>query len=498
MANTVLEMDYPVVSEGTSGQRMPAWMPAIALASTDLVSVVLAAAAALLLGSRLIGDLLPFSPFTLSLQSLDALWWIPMIILLYIALCDLYTKRFAFWRETRRLVGTLTLAFITILTVIAFGKVEGVFPQGLFLLMYFFTLITIPVGRLLVKSALSHTGMWNEPVLIMGGGPVGQQIAAALEKEAHLGYRVIGFLEDDAIKEGAAAGRKDGKYLFLGKFSDAQEVIRSTGVSHIIVAAPDIPGTELVRIAAGLQYLVKTITVVPDLIGFPVLGVEADYLFDEQILAFRSCNNLANPMNVLMKKIFDCVLSLLLMIPLAPLLMLISLLIKIESPGPAIFQHTRVGRGGTEFKVFKFRSMVNNAEAVLQDVLNKDPALKEEWERDFKLKNDPRVTRIGAFLRKTSLDELPQILNVLMGQMSLVGSRPIVRDEVERFGPYIHDYYQVSPGMTGLWQVSGRSDIDYAERVRMEAWYVRNWSLWLDITILLRTVKVVLNHRGAY
>lgn len=134
----------------------------------------------------------------------------------------------------------------------------------------------------------------------------------------------------------------------------------------------------------------------------------------------------------------------------------------------------------------------------LAELLENDPVAKAEWERDFKLKNDPRITKSGAFLRKTSLDELPQIFNVLKGEMSLVGPRPVIEEELERYGEYVNDYLMVKPGITGMWQVSGRSDIDYKERVLLDSWYVRNWSVWIDIVMLVKTLKVVLLRKGAY
>ncbi|EHW2479843.1 sugar transferase, partial [Escherichia coli] len=166
--------------------------------------------------------------------------------------------------------------------------------------------------------------------------------------------------------------------------------------------------------------------------------------------------------------------------------------------GPAIYGHDRVGIHGKTFKCLKFRSMVVNSKEILDELLKNDPKAKEEWDATFKLKNDPRITKIGAFLRKTSLDELPQLLNVLKGEMSLVGPRPIINAELERYNDQV-DYYLLSkPGMTGLWQVSGRSDVDYDTRVYFDAWYVKNWSMWNDIAILLKTVIVVLKKDGAY
>lgn len=250
---------------------------------------------------------------------------------------------------------------------------------------------------------------------------------------------------------------------------------RRLGVRHLVVAVPGMPARELVALVNRLQREAASVLVIPDLF-----------------------NNLASPVNVLFNRSFDLAAGTVVLLLALPLMAAIAVAVKLDSPGPVIFAHRRIGRGGREFKCYKFRTMVVNAEAVLQELLSKDPALRAEWKRDFKLKNDPRITRVGRFLRRTGLDELPQIFNVLKGEMSLVGPRPIVKKEVLRFGPYIDDFYLVRPGITGLWQVSGRNDIDYGDRIRLESWYVRNWSLWLDITILIRTFGVVLARRGAY
>ena len=158
----------------------------------------------------------------------------------------------------------------------------------------------------------------------------------------------------------------------------------------------------------------------------------------------------------------------------------------------------RVGLNGKEFNCYKVRSMCVDADVKLKELLERDPEARKEWETEFKLKNDPRITKSGAFLRKTSLDELPQLFNVLKGEMSLVGPRPIIQDEVPKYGPYIKDFYMVRPGVTGMWQTSGRSDTTYDERVQMDTWYVRNWNVWFDIVLIWRTIAVVLKHKGAY
>jgi undecaprenyl-phosphate galactose phosphotransferase len=185
------------------------------------------------------------------------------------------------------------------------------------------------------------------------------------------------------------------------------------------------------------------------------------------------------------------------LIVLAPLFAY--LIFRIRETGPkAIFGHVRVGRDGNTFRCLKFRTMVPNADEVLARVLAEDPEAREEWERNFKLKDDPRVTQIGAFLRSTSLDELPQLWNVLKGEMSVVGPRPVIEEELARYGDQLRYYLEARPGITGLWQVSGRNDTGYEDRVALDSWYVRNWSLWYDVVILVRTIAVVLKRKGAY
>jgi Undecaprenyl-phosphate galactose phosphotransferase WbaP len=198
------------------------------------------------------------------------------------------------------------------------------------------------------------------------------------------------------------------------------------------------------------------------------------------------------------KRALDLILGALLLVVSVPIGVLIAAAIWLESGRPILFAHRRIGQGGKTFLLYKFRSMVANADAVLQRHLEQRPELAMEWRRDHKLKDDPRVTRVGRFLRKRSLDELPQFWNVLRGDMSLVGPRPIVPEETGKYGPGFRMYTLVKPGLTGLWQVSGRNDTSYRKRVSLDAEYIRRWSLWLDLRILLQTVRVVVGGHGAY
>jgi UDP-galactose-lipid carrier transferase len=209
-----------------------------------------------------------------------------------------------------------------------------------------------------------------------------------------------------------------------------------------------------------------------------------------------SRNNLARPSSRLLKAAFDQVCAILLLFLLAPLMVVLAVLIRADG-GPAFYRHRRIGAGGRVFDCIKFRSMAVNADKVLRQVIADDPTAAADWVTNQKLRDDPRVTTLGLFLRRSSLDELPQIFNVLRGEMSLVGPRPIVQTEVVRYGNDIEYYYAAKPGLTGLWQVSGRSDMPYASRVKLDVWYVANWTLWHDIAILFKTIPAVFLQRGA-
>ncbi|PXW97071.1 Undecaprenyl-phosphate galactose phosphotransferase WbaP [Sphaerotilus hippei] len=199
------------------------------------------------------------------------------------------------------------------------------------------------------------------------------------------------------------------------------------------------------------------------------------------------------------KRTFDVVGVLAILALFAPLMIAVALAVRLTTGKQIIYGHTRLGRGGREFKCYKFRSMVTNSEQVLKELLATDPAARAEWDRDFKLKNDPRITKVGRFIRKTSLDELPQLWNVLVGDMSIVGPRPVVRTEFDRYyGAAREHYLSVPPGLTGLWQVSGRNDLDYDQRVALDRQYVETWNLVTDLSIVLRTAKVMVARSGAY
>ncbi|MEF9438071.1 MAG: exopolysaccharide biosynthesis polyprenyl glycosylphosphotransferase [Candidatus Mariimomonas ferrooxydans] len=272
-----------------------------------------------------------------------------------------------------------------------------------------------------------------------------------------------------------------------GGVDKAEKYIDRCRINNIVIAMPGCGKERLISIINRLQHKVQNILLIPDLFGMAVLGTDLQHFFQEQAIGFEVKNNLARPLNIFIKRIFDLVVSFTLFIILLIPVAIIVLLIRINSKGPAVFLQERMGRNGRPFRCYKFRTMYNEAEERLGSLLENNPDARDEWNHHWKLKNDPRITYIGDFLRKTSLDELPQILNVLRGEMSLVGPRPVTKKEIDEY--YKDDAklcFGVPPGITGLWQVSGRSSTSYDYRIALDTWYVRNWNLWLDIVILFK------------
>jgi len=417
----------------------------------------------------------------------------PFTYLLFLMYEGMYGKRLPFWKNVEIIFKICTYVSALAIVVMYFtGKAENI-SRAFVALTWLFSFLYLISARHLIKRILVATGLWQKPIVIVGAGKTAEILAKSFEDEPNLGYKIVGMVEDNYAQRSLMH-----RYQHIGGFADAEQAIIDSGVQDVIVATPGLAREEMLDLVYRIQPYVRNLTIVPDLFGVPLSNMEVETLFNEKTVMLRMCNNMMMLRNRLLKNTFDLISSVSGTILILPIFLGIAAAIYISSPGPVIFAHQRIGTKGKLFPCYKFRSMVVNAQEVLEDYLEKNPAAREEWERDFKLKNDPRVTRIGNFLRKTSLDELPQLFNVIKGEMSLVGPRPIIDKEIVKYGEYIHDYYLVRPGMTGYWQVGGRSDVDYDSRVQMDSWYVRNWSFWQDIVLLLKTVKVVFAGKGAY
>jgi len=417
----------------------------------------------------------------------------PFIYMIFFHINGIYTKRMQYWLSVKEIFKTNIYIMVTLIFIMFIAHIAGTTSRLFIFLLWIFSFLLIILFRFFLKIVLDKCKILRVPILIMGAGKTAALVLQELKNDIGLGYYFVGFLEDNIPDERVVAIIPQ-----LGKFSDAKRVIAEMKVSHILVIAPGLDDSTIQEIVYSLQPFVKEIAFIPDMGKMPLATLDMESLIDGHVVIFKIRNNLSVWHNKAFKFCFDMVCTFIGMILISPILVFIGVWIYLDSPGPIIFKQTRIGKNGKEFYCYKFRTMCVDAEEKLKNLLKHDPQAKAEWEKDFKLKEDPRITKSGDFLRKTSLDELPQIFNVLKGEMSLVGPRPIVEAEVVRYSKYIADYYMVRPGITGIWQTSGRSDVTYDERVQMDTWYVRNWNVWLDIILLWRTFKVVIDKKGAY
>ncbi|HCI5691587.1 TPA: undecaprenyl-phosphate galactose phosphotransferase WbaP, partial [Klebsiella variicola subsp. variicola] len=402
-----------------------------------------------------------------------------------------YFYRKTFWFELKEILRTLVIFAVIEIAVMAFTTWS--FSRFLWVLTWALILILLPLARMSTKRLLDSMGLWRRDTWIIGSDSNAREAYKAISSERNLGLVIVGFVASDGgIPVGGTIEQIpviendvdwllniDKKTQFIVAVEAHQSEMRNTWLRNFMIK--------------GFRY----VSVIPTLRGMPLDSTDMSFIFSHEVMIFRVQQNLAKWSSRILKRIFDIVGSLCIIIILSPALIYISRKVKVDG-GPAIYGHERIGKDGRPFKCLKFRSMVVNSKDVLEQLLATDINARKEWDATFKLKNDPRITKIGGFLRRTSLDELPQLFNVLKGEMSLVGPRPIITAELERYNEEV-DYYLLSkPGMTGLWQVSGRSDVDYETRVYLDAWYVKNWSMWNDIAILFKTIAVVLKKDGAY
>jgi len=402
-----------------------------------------------------------------------------------------YTYRKPFWYELKEILRTIVIFAIFDLALVAFTKWQ--FSRYLWVFSWTFALILVPTCRFFVKKILNKLSIWKKKTIILGSGKNAREAYYAIQSEEMLGFEVDAFYDDDNLND---------EYRLLGlpiiKNAEAIWCIKDLQEVHFIVAFDnDNMDKSLTWVRELSKHHCRSITVVPSLRGLPLYNTEMSFIFSHEVMLLRIHTNLAKRSSRFLKRSFDIVCSLMILIIASPLLAYLWYKVTRDG-GPAIYGHQRVGRNGKLFPCYKFRSMVMNSQEILEALLKSDPEAKAEWDKDFKLKNDPRITQVGQFIRRTSLDELPQLFNVLKGEMSLVGPRPVVSAELERYELDVDYYLMAKPGMTGLWQVSGRNDVDYETRVYFDSWYVKNWSLWNDIAILFKTVKVVLHRDGAY
>jgi len=405
----------------------------------------------------------------------------------------LYTRRTLFWNETRQVLRACSVA--ALFAVFLSFAVHSAEELSRFVIagVWLATVVAVPTVRYYTKRLMLAAGLWGKRILIVGAGETGVQVCERILANPVLGYQPAAFVDDDPQK----IGREEGALPVLGPLRAIPELVRQLGVKDIVVAMPRLEREQLLHVISTCEGHVESIRVVPDMFGLATVAVETEDLDGMLLLHMRW--NLAKPWNLALKRAFDLFVAAGTLMLLSPLLVLAAVAIRMDSPGPILYRQRRLGRGWQRFRCFKFRTMhVDNVER-LHDYLTRHPEAQAEWDQFAKLKSfDPRVTRVGQLLRRFSFDELPQLVNVLKSEMSLVGPRPYLPRETERMGDFAETILKAPPGVTGLWQVSGRNELTFDQRLRLDEYYVRNWSLWMDIIVLMKTVGAVMRRQGAY
>jgi Undecaprenyl-phosphate galactose phosphotransferase WbaP len=395
--------------------------------------------------------------------------------------------------ELRNTTLATTLVYLVASASIFLSKEVAVHSRGVFLSSWFFSLFLVPSGRAFLRFLFAAKPWWGVPVVVFGAGDTGRMVVDRLVSQPGLGWKPVALLDDEDSNISP-----QGDIPVVGPLSLAPELASADQIRHALVAMPHLKRQELLRVLERMGTVFPHVIVVPDLLGMSSLWVSPRDLGG--VLGLEIRQNLLIPFNRWMKRGLDLALASVAGLLSLPLILIAVAWIKRVSPGPAFFLQEREGEGGRKIRVRKLRTMYLDADMLLLRFLERDPAARDEWQRYFKLKRDPRILPgIGHLLRRTSLDEVPQLWNVLKGEMSLVGPRPFPNYHLAQFDSDFRAIRtRVPPGLTGLWQVSARSNGDLKIQESLDTYYIRNWSLWLDLHILARTVRAVISRDGAY
>ena len=425
--------------------------------------------------------------------------FIPISLTLTVLLLGIYKlngvynqPRGASWFDEvyRLMTGTAT-GIIVMVFVIVFLFRPLFFSRLIFFYAGVLVTILLSGSRLvkrMVRNRLRQKGLGVDRLLIVGAGEVGRTVMRHVVAQPSLGYHVIGFVDDDPDKGATDIGR----FQAMGSTANLPRLVKELAIDEVIITLPWMYHRKIVSIIAQCEREQVRVRIVPDMFQMTLSHLDVEDLSGIPMIGVRDISISSGRM--LFKRTVDVAISLLGLILLFPFFLLLALIIRLDSPGPVLFTQIRVGKGERLFACYKFRSMYHGADEEKEKLMDRNEA-KGVF---FKIRDDPRITKAGRFLRRLSLDELPQLFNVLMGHMSVVGPRPAPPSEVQRYQPWHKRRLEVAPGITGLWQVSGRSELSFDEMVLLDLYYIENWSPLLDLQILLRTApKVILGH-GAY
>ncbi|MFZ8846946.1 MAG: exopolysaccharide biosynthesis polyprenyl glycosylphosphotransferase [Candidatus Hydrothermia bacterium] len=388
------------------------------------------------------------------------LYWLPIFVVILLYFQGIYTNRFSFFEESYRIFRVLTIGLLSIL---AFALIYNVYAISRYMILVFwiFGSLFLTLQKYIFKRLIFKKGYFLRKVYIINSHQDCDFVKRIIIDNIYLGYKIVNDenLADDVILLNPAMDLKEISKLFK-KYKNVKFAFAESGI--------------------------------------PLLNVQIENIFTQPLSFVSVRNNLLSKNMLITKRIFDIVFSIFLIFLFSPIIVITAILIKLTSKGPIFYVQERPGRFGRMIKIYKFRTMYLDADKKLEEILKNNEELREEFMKYRKLKNDPRITPLGRFLRRFSIDEIPQLFNVLKGDMSIVGPRPYQIDEIEHMGEYKDIVLSVRPGLTGLWQISGRSDLSFQAKLKIETWYVLNWNLWLDLFIIIRTIPVVISGKGAY
>ena len=419
-----------------------------------------------------------------------------IVLSLTFAIRGLYNLRLtgSWFRQMWTIITSASIGLISLMAYYFFffpySNPLGLNSRLLVLLMWLFTILVLGIGRLVVSGAMGllyRMGHGETRLLIVGSGRLGKLIMQHITANPALGYSIVGFLHDLNEPLGDF-----GRFKMLGTIDDIRQVIRSMQVDEVIIALPSHMNQQVIYSVKQCEHLGTTFKLIPDLYEVNLSRIDMETIEGIPLLGIKQAS--LNTFQRFITRLIDIAISGTILLLGSPLWLCLAAAVRLSSPGEVIFKQPRVGLNGAYFFCYKFRSMYKDADQRLAQLLDKNEAKGPL----FKMKYDPRITPVGKFLRRTSLDEIPQLLNILKGDMSLVGPRPAVPREVEQYAEWQKGRLAIRPGLTGLWQVRGRSDLSFDEGVLMDLYYIENWSLHLYIQILLRTIPAVLFSRGAY
>ena len=399
--------------------------------------------------------------------------------------------------QLKRFTIASSIGVLFISGIFFVGQIGTSYSRLFLFFFWLIILITLPLLRYTARKIFGKYSWWGYPVLFFGNSNITEILAKHLKRHPELGYKTLGILNIDestgnvpGVETETLEKSFDKAAVQLGRYQKKYPLITA------VLVMEGLDKNKQKRVFKWVNSHFRRLIIMPDESFDIKLSVTLSMFCSRISLSMRQ--NLLDPYRLYMKRFLDLLLVLIFAGPLLLLFLALSVIIRLDSSGSVLYRHKRVGQRGKELNVWKFRTMYKDADAKLQEYLAGKPEMAEEWRKVQKLRHDPRITRVGRCLRKFSLDELPQLINVLTGDMSLVGPRPIVESEIERYSESFEVYKQVKPGITGLWQVSGRNNTSYETRVMLDETYIANWSVWLDIYILIRTIPAAVTADGAY